>query len=140
MAKSSGKVLISSGELGKLGAPTFDAWIVRKDFAEKHPEVVRAFAKVTLDAYAAYRKDPQAWLADKANIDKVVKLSGAKAEDIPLLLQGNVFPLAADQATALGAPTTQAINQTATFLKEQGKVEAVLPDYAPYVSSQYVTN
>lgn len=140
VAKSSGKVLISSGELGKLGAPTFDAWIVRKDFAEKHPEVVRAFAKVTLDAYAAYRKDPQAWLADKANIDKVVKLSGAKAEDIPLLLQGNVFPLAADQATALGAPTTQAITETATFLKEQGKVEAVLPDYAPYVSSQYVTN
>ncbi|MGA4635382.1 taurine ABC transporter substrate-binding protein [Pseudomonas solani] len=140
VAKSSGKVLISSGELGKLGAPTFDAWIVRKDFAEKHPEVVSAFAKVTLDAYAAYRKDPQAWLADKANIDKVVKLSGAKAEDIPLLLQGNVFPLAADQATALGAPTTQAITETATFLKEQGKVEAVLPDYAPYVSSKFVTN
>lgn len=140
VAKSSGKVLISSGELGKLGAPTFDAWIVRKDFAEKHPEAVRAFAKVTLDAYADYRKDPQAWLADKANIDKVVKLSGAKAEDIPLLLQGNVFPLAADQVTALGAPTTQAINQTATFLKEQGKVDAVLPDYAPYVSAKYVTN
>ena len=75
-----------------------------------------------------------------ANIDKVVKLSGAKAEDIPLLLQGNVFPLAADQVTALGAPTTQAINQTATFLKEQGKVDAVLPDYAPYVSAKYVTN
>lgn len=140
VAKSSGKVLISSGELGTLGAPTFDAWIVRKDFAEKHPEAVRAFAKVTLDAYADYRKDPQAWLADKANIDKVVKLSGAKAEDIPLLLQGNVFPLAADQVTALGAPTTQAINQTATFLKEQGKVDAVLPDYAPYVSAKYVTN
>lgn len=140
VAKANGKVLISSGELGALGAPTFDAWIVRKDFAEKHPEAVRAFAKVTLDAYADYRKDPQAWLADKANIDKVVKLSGAKAEDIPLLLQGNVFPLAADQVTALGAPTTQAINQTATFLKEQGKVDAVLPDYAPYVSAKYVTN
>ncbi|UCO98427.1 taurine ABC transporter substrate-binding protein [Metapseudomonas lalkuanensis] len=140
VAKSSGKVLISSAELGKLGAPTFDAWIVRKDFAEKHPEVVRAFAKVTLDAYADYRKDPKAWLADKGNIDKLVKLSGAKAEDIPLLLQGNVFPLAADQATALGAPTTQAISETAAFLKEQGKVDAVLPDYGPYVSSKYVTN
>ncbi len=140
VAKANGKVLISSAELSKVGAPTFDAWIVRKDFAEKHPEVVRAFAKVTLDAYADYRKDPRAWLADKGNIDKLVKLSGAKAEDIPLLLQGNVFPLAADQATALGAPTTQAISETARFLKEQGKVEAVLPDYAPYVSSKYVQN
>jgi taurine transport system substrate-binding protein len=102
--------------------------------------VVRAFAKVTLDAYTDYRKDPKAWLADQDNIAKLVKLSGAKAEDIPLLLQGNVFPLAADQATALGAPTTQAITDTAKFLKEQGKVDAVLPDYAPYVSNQYVTN
>ncbi|WP_343350278.1 taurine ABC transporter substrate-binding protein [Pseudomonas sediminis] len=140
VAKETGKVLITSGELSELGAPTFDAWIVHKDFAEKHPEIVRAFAKVTLDAYATYRKDPQAWLANPDNIAKVVKLSGAKAEDIPLLLQGNVFPLAADQVTALGAPTTQAVSATAGFLKEQGKVDKVLPDYAPYVSNQYITN
>lgn len=140
VAKETGKVLITSGELSELGAPTFDAWIVRKDFAEKHPEIVRAFAKVTLDAYATYRKDPQAWLANPDNIAKVVKLSGAKAEDIPLLLQGNVFPLAADQVTALGAPTTKAVSATAQFLKEQGKVDKVLPDYAPYVSNQYITN
>ena len=88
-AKENGKVLITSGELGKLGAPTFDAWIVRKDFAKQHPEVVKAFAKVTLDAYADYNKDPKGWLANQSNIDKVVKLSGAKAADIPLLLQGN---------------------------------------------------
>ncbi|MDD1954825.1 taurine ABC transporter substrate-binding protein [Pseudomonas sp. 8209] len=140
VAKENGKVLITSGELAEKGAPTFDAWIVRKDFAAKHPEIVKAFAKVTLDAYADYRKNPQAWLADKANVDKLVKLSGAKAADIPGLLQGNVFPLAADQVAALGAPTTKAITDTATFLKEQGKVDAVLPDYAPYVSAQFITN
>lgn len=140
VAKENGKVLITSGELSKLGAPTFDAWIVRKDFAAKHPEVVKAFAKVTLDAYADYRQNPQAWLSNPSNIAKVVKLSGAKAEDIPLLLQGNVFPLAAEQVTALGAPTIQAITDTATFLKQQGKVDKVLPDYAPYVSNQYIGN
>jgi len=135
-----GKVLITSGELAAKGAPTFDAWIVRKDFAEKHPDVVKAFAKVTLDAYAEYRKDPQAWLADKGNVDKLVKLSGAKASDIPVLLQGNVYPLAADQASALGAPTTQALSDTANFLKQQGKVDAVLPDYSPYVSAKFLPN
>ncbi|AIR88676.1 taurine ABC transporter substrate-binding protein [Pseudomonas cremoricolorata] len=138
VAKESGKVLITSGELASKGAPTFDAWIVRKDFAAKHPEVVKAFAKVTLDAYADYRQDPKAWLAKADNISKVARLSGAKPADIPLLLQGNVYPLAADQRTALGAPTTQALSDTAAFLKEQGKVEAVLPDYAPYVSAQYI--
>ncbi|MET3051644.1 taurine ABC transporter substrate-binding protein [Pseudomonas alkylphenolica] len=140
VAKENGKVLITSGELAEKGAPTFDAWIVRKDFAVKHPEIVKAFAKVTLDAYADYRKDPQAWLANQSNVDKLVKLSGAKASDIPGLLQGNVFPLAVDQVAALGAPTTQAITDTATFLKEQGKVEAVLPDYAPYVSAKFIAN
>ena len=140
VAKENGKVLITSGELAKFGAPTFDAWIVRKDFAEKHPEAVRAFAKVTLDAYADYRKDPKAWLANQGNVDKLVKLSGAKANDIPLLLEGNVYPLAADQVLTLGAPTTKAITDTAAFLKEQGKVEAVLPDYAPYVSAKFITN
>jgi taurine transport system substrate-binding protein len=140
VAKENGQVLITSGELSKLGAPTFDAWIVRKDFAAKHPEIVRAFAKVTLDAYADYAKAPQAWLANQANIDKVVKLSGAKAADIPLLLQGNVYPLAADQVTVLGAPTTQAITDTAAFLKAQGKVDAVLADYAPYVSAKFIAN
>ena len=137
-AKENGKVLITSGELGKLGAPTFDAWIVRKDFAKQHPEVVKAFAKVTLDAYADYNKDPKAWLANQGNIDKVVKLSGAKAADIPLLLQGNVYPLAADQAVLLGAPTRKALADTAAFLKEQKKVAAVLPDYAPAVNATFV--
>ncbi|PWB32578.1 taurine ABC transporter substrate-binding protein [Pseudomonas sp. SDI] len=140
VAKETGKVLITSGELAKKGAPTFDAWIVRKDFAAKHPEIVKSFAKVTLDAYADYRKDPQAWLANSSNVDKVARLSGAKASDIPALLEGNVYPLAADQLAALGAPTTKAITDTASFLKEQGKVDAVLPDYSPYVSAKFIAN
>jgi len=139
VAKETGKVLITSGELAKIGAPTFDAWIVRKDFADKHPEIVKAFAKTTLDAYADYRKDPAAWLANSGNVDKLVKLSGAKPDDIPGLLQGNVYPLAADQVKELGAPTTEAIGKTAAFLKEQGKVDAVLADYTPYVSDKFVT-
>lgn len=40
-----GKVLTDSEQVGQWGAPTLDVWVVRKDFAEKHPEVVKAFAK-----------------------------------------------------------------------------------------------
>lgn len=138
-AKENGKVLITSGELGKLGAPTFDAWIVRKDYAAKHPEVVKEFATVTLDAYADYRKDPKAWVANQSNIDKIAKLSGAKASDIPGLLQGNVYPLAAEQKQLLSAPTSKALADTAAFLKDEGKVDAVLPDYAPSVNASFIT-
>ncbi len=43
--KKDGKVLTDSEQVGQWGAPTLDVWVVRKDFAEKHPEVVKAFAK-----------------------------------------------------------------------------------------------
>ena len=66
---------------------------------------------------------------------KVVKLTGAKPEDVPELLRGYVFPLLPEQASAdlLGGGTVKAITDTAAFLKEQGKIDAVLPDYATYV-------
>lgn len=38
-------MLTDSEQVGQWGAPTLDVWVVRKDFAEKHPEVVKAFAK-----------------------------------------------------------------------------------------------
>ena len=45
-----GTVLTDSEKVGQWGAPTLDVWVVRKDFAEKHPEVVKAFAKSAIDA------------------------------------------------------------------------------------------
>ena len=137
--KATGKVLVSSAEVGAWGAPTFDAWIVRKDFAAKRPEAVAAFARVTGDAYAHYLKDPKAWLADKANIDKVASLTGAKPEDVPVVLAGYVFPTLAEQVSPayLGGATAKAIVATAEFLKEQGKIPEVLADYGPYVNPAY---
>jgi taurine ABC transporter substrate-binding protein len=44
-AKESGKVLATSADVGKWGAPTFDGWIVRRDFAEKNPDFVTRFAR-----------------------------------------------------------------------------------------------
>ncbi|HAJ3604924.1 TPA: taurine ABC transporter substrate-binding protein, partial [Escherichia coli] len=37
-----GKVLTDSSQVGEWGAPTLDVWVVRKDFAEQHPEIVKA--------------------------------------------------------------------------------------------------
>ncbi|WP_283150047.1 taurine ABC transporter substrate-binding protein [Silvimonas soli] len=136
-AKESGKLLVTSTEVGKWGAPTFDAWIVRKDFAEKHPEFVANFAKVTLKAYADYNANPKAWLANTANVDKVSRLTGAKPEEISGLLEGNGYPDASEQAKLLGPQIAQAIAQTSSFLKEQGKVDSVQPSYAPYVDGKY---
>ncbi|HIB7313577.1 TPA: taurine ABC transporter substrate-binding protein [Escherichia coli] len=71
-----GKVLTDSEQVGQWGAPTLDVWVVRKDFAEKHPEVVKAFAKSAIDAQQPYIANPDAWLKQPENISKLARLSG----------------------------------------------------------------
>ncbi|MEQ1769910.1 MAG: taurine ABC transporter substrate-binding protein [Devosia sp.] len=135
-----GNVLADSAQVAEWGAPTFDAWIVRKEFAEQHPEIVTAFVKVTADAYAAYLADPAAWNADSDAAKKIAQLTGANAADVPALLKGYVFPSLAEQAgpNYLGGATAKAVADTAAFLVEQGKIPAALPDYAPYVTTKFV--
>ena len=67
-----------------------------------------------------------------------MRVTGAKKEDIAGLLEGNVFPLARQQTELLGKPTVKALADTAGFLKEQGKVDSVQSDYAPFVSNAYI--
>ncbi|RUY34287.1 taurine ABC transporter substrate-binding protein, partial [Mesorhizobium sp. M7A.F.Ca.CA.002.07.1.1] len=139
--KTTGKVVVDSSQVAAWGAPTFDAWIVRTDFAEKNPEAVRDFVKVTGAAYAEFLAKPEAWSVSSPQAAAIAKLTGAKLEEVPQLLKGYVFPTLEEQASDkfLGGGTVKAVEATSTFLKEQGKIDAVLPDYSKYVSSKYVT-
>lgn len=126
--------------MGGWGAPTFEVWVARKDYAEKHPEVIAKFAKVTLDSFADYAANKASWTADSAPVQKIAKLTGSNAADVPELLAGSTYPDAQAQQSGelLAGGTAKAIEQTASFLKAQGKVESVLPDYSPYVSAKFV--
>jgi len=136
--RKTGKTLTDAAEVGGWGAPTFEVWVARKDFAEKHPEVVSKFAKVTLDAFADYAANKAQWTSDSVPVQKIAKLTGANPADVPQLLAGAAFPDAQAQPQLLQSQTPKAIGETARFLKEQGKVEAVLADYAPYVSAKFI--
>ena len=137
--KESGKILISSADVAKWGAPTFDAWIVRNDFVSSSADFVTAFTRVTGEAYAAYRADPKAWGEKSAQAEKIAKITGAKPEEVPGLLAGYTLPSAQEQASAdlLGGGTVKAIAATAAFLKDQKKVDKVLEDYSPYVTARF---
>ncbi|WP_349434768.1 taurine ABC transporter substrate-binding protein [Pararhizobium sp. A13] len=138
--KKSATVLATSADVADWGGPTFDAWIVSKDFAEAHPEIVTAFVKVTGDAYASYRANPDGWNGTSAQAEKIAKLTGAKQDEVPALLKGYYFPSLEEQAGTglLGGGTVKAVAETSAFLLEQGKIPSVLPDYAPYVSTRWV--
>ncbi|MGV3548905.1 taurine ABC transporter substrate-binding protein [Rhizobium sp.] len=137
--KKNATVLADSKNVADWGGPTFDAWIVSKKFATEHPDLVAQFVKVTADAYASYRAKPEAWDAKSPEAEKIAKLTGAKAEEVPALLKGYYFPSLEEQASAdfLGGKTVEAVAKTSAFLLEQGKIPAVLDDYKPYVSAKW---
>ena len=133
-----GTVLTDSAQVGQWGSPTLDVWVVRKDFAEKHPDVVRAFAHSALEAQRPYIENPEAWLKQPDNLSKLSRLSGVPEADVPGLVKGNTYLTAAQQVTELTGPVNKAIIDTAQFLKEQGKVPAVADDYSQYVTDRFV--
>ncbi|XPE66666.1 taurine ABC transporter substrate-binding protein [Shigella flexneri] len=110
-----GKVLTDSEQVGQWGAPTLDVWVVRKDFAEKHPEVVKAFAKSAIDAQQPYIANPDAWLKQPENISKLARLSGVPEGDVPGLVKGNTYLTPQQQTAELTGPVNKAIIDTAQF-------------------------
>ncbi|WP_336151740.1 taurine ABC transporter substrate-binding protein [Acinetobacter ursingii] len=137
-AKATGKVLTDSKQVGEWGAPTYDLWVVRKDFAEKNPDFIKSFVKTTLKQIDAYQQNPQAFVQDQANIDKIAKLTGSDPKDIPLLLSGNDYLNPEQQQKTLSGEFAKNIFDTATFLKSQGKVDQVKASYAENVTTAFL--
>ncbi|WP_168403854.1 taurine ABC transporter substrate-binding protein [Erwinia amylovora] len=133
-----GKVLTDSSQLAKWGAPTLDVWVVRKDFAEQHPDVVKAFARSALAAQKTYLDNPQQWLKQDEYLGKLSRLSGVPVAQVPALVQGNTYFGARQQVEQLNGPVNQAIIDTANFLKERGKVPQIASDYRSFVTDRFV--
>lgn len=136
--KETGKVLATSADVAQWGAPTFDLWVARKPFADKNQAFLRQFAQVSVRAYETFRANPEAYIANAANLQKIARVTGAKPEDVKVLLSGDRFPTAAEQRQLLGGPVAKAFGDTAAFLKSQGKLDAVLPTYGAYVTPAFI--
>ena len=133
-----GRVLTDSSQVGSWGSPTLDVWVVRKDFAEQHPEIVTAFARSAIEAQQAYLKSPDSWLKQPENLSKLSRLSGVPEAQVPDLVKGNTYLTAQQQVEQLGKPVNKAIVDTAQFLKAQGRVPQTDNDYSSYVTSRFV--
>ncbi len=133
--KAQGTVLAGSDQVAAWGAPTFDVWVVRRDFAAANRAVVDGFVRVTLAAQDTYRREGARWTARSREVRAIAAITGSRAEDVPNLLASNDYPTAAEQASPalLGGGLATALAQTAAFLKAQGKVDRVLIDYRPFL-------
>ena len=143
--KKNGKVLTTSGEICKQGACTFDGLIVTRKFAKENPEFMVALVKALAKSDADYRGNPKGWTGDQAKVAAVAKWSGAKPEDVSDAMALYGFPSLQEQASpawlgggASGA-ASKALTQQANFLKEQGRLQSVAPDYSKSVTTEWVT-
>ncbi len=142
--KKNGKVLVTSGELCKKGKCTFDGLIVSKKFAAENPQFMVALVKAIAKADAEYRANSKAWTGDSAKVAAVAKWSGGKPEDVADAMALYGFPSLADQASpawlggGANGGAAKALTETAKFLKEQGRVQQLAPDYSKNVTSTFV--
>ena len=143
--KSNGKALITSGEIAKqTGKATFDGVVANTDWAKSHGEFITKFIKVLAAADADYRANKAKWVAGSPQVKAVADISGAKEADVPAALALYGFPTMQEQAskTWLGGGkeggAARSLAETSAFLKAQGTIQSVLPDYSVGVNATYL--
>lgn len=142
--KEDGRVMITSGELSALGKATYDGMIVNTAFADANPDFMCKFVATIAAADAAYRDNPEAFGGDSDNAAKIVSLAGGEPSQVPDVLALYGFPTLAEQASeawlggGAASGAAKSIMATSEFLKAQGQIDAVMPDYGFAVRDTYV--
>jgi taurine transport system substrate-binding protein len=138
--KSSGKAIATSGTIGRKGYPTFDGLVVNAKWAADNEGFVVALVKALARADDDYRKNAARWTVDSPQVKAIAKWSKADAKDVPAAIALYNFPTLDEQLSAnwLGGGAAKALTNTAVFLKEQGRIQEVKPDYGAFVSTAYV--
>jgi taurine transport system substrate-binding protein len=138
--KSKGKVIATSGSIGKMGFPTFEAIAVNAKWAAENEAFMVAFVKALNRASAQVRDNLSKWTPDSPEIKAVAKWTRADPKDVPAAMSLYRFPTAEEQLTStwLGGGVAQAMSNTASFLKAQGRIQNAKPSYVDNVTDVYV--
>jgi taurine transport system substrate-binding protein len=125
--EAGGHVMMTNGIVGLMGYPTWNNMVVRREFAEKYPEVVQGLAKAFLRTVDYYHENPE-----KASAIVAKKL-GVKDAQAAKVMKGYSFPTAEEQVSdrwlgAPGSPSTVAkgLQATSEFLVEQKAIKKPL--------------
>ena len=138
--KGTGKTIATSGSIGKRGAPTFEGIVVNAKWAAANEPFMIAFVKALNRANEEYKASGKSWTPDSPQTKAMAKWTKADPKDVPAAMALYTFPTMAEQVspTWLGGGAAKAMAGTAAFLKEQGRVQEVKPDYSAFVTTAYV--
>jgi taurine transport system substrate-binding protein len=142
--QETGKVILTAKQAAERGAVTFGALVATGDLVKEHADFVQKFVKIVDKYYRDQHDNPQNWTAESENVKALAKFTGAKPEDIAARIKVSVYVPASDQASVQwlgggeGSKLTAVLKDTAAFLKEQQKINAVLDSYAAFVDPRFV--
>lgn len=127
MLKAGGHVMMTNGIVGKMGYPTWNNMVVRREFANKYPDVVVGLTRAFLRTIDFYHNDPDAAVAI------VAKKLGVDEAQASKVMKGYGFPTAEEQVSErwLGAPgsastVAKGLQTTSEFLVEQKSIKQPL--------------
>jgi len=138
-----GKVILSSADVAKQGAPTFDALIVSRSWANSNRDFVTALVRELARADAYYRANRAAFTQDSDQVKAIARIVGAAPADVPAVLESYGFPTAEQQASPVwlgggkDSGAAKALSSTAVFLKQQGRITEVPTDFSKFVDPSY---
>ncbi len=138
--RGTGKTIATSGSIGKRGAPTFEGIVVNAKWAAANEPFMIAFVKALNRANEEYKASGKSWTPDSPQTRAMAKWTKADPKDVSAAMALYTFPTMAEQVspTWLGGGAAKAMAGTAAFLKEQGRVQEVKPDYSAFVTTAYV--
>jgi taurine transport system substrate-binding protein len=140
VAKKSGTVIASAGDFARKGKPTFDGIVATNAALEAHREFLATFVRLLAAADADYAKAGASWTESSPQVAAIAKWTGATPAEVPAALGAYRFPTLAEQASPrwLGGGAADALKSTAEFLKAQGRVPDLAPNYGAFVTTDLV--
>jgi len=136
-----GKMLVSSEEMAEKGYVTANVDVVRKEFAEKYPELVEDFITLLSEAADIYIEDPE-----KA-AEIVSEELGIEKEEALTQMKGSIWvpreELIGDRYLGKSEEPgdfARIMKETSDFLKEQGSIEnsPTQEEFNKYVNPEYI--
>ena len=138
--RRTGKAIATSGDVGKKGYPTFDGLVVNAKWAAENKSFIVELVKAISRADADYRTNTAKWTTSSQQVKAVAKWTKADEKDVPEAMAAFVFPDTTAQlsATWLGGGAAKTLANTSAFLKEQGRLQEVKPDYTAFIDTSYL--
>lgn len=131
-----GTMIFSSEDAEEIGAMTATIHVVRKKYADEHPDAVKELVDTFVKAQKAYEADPDKVIADVADALEM-------EEDMcKTTIEGYRWISKEDQASEnyLGGKFAESLKDTADFLESQGSITTApeLSDFENSITNEFV--